>query len=53
MLLKDLQFQTIHVTPEDSFSYASFETVGYESYGVKDVNLTLLVERALACFRPS
>lgn len=41
---------TIHVTPEDGFSYASFETVGYD---LRDVNLSLLVERALACFRPS
>lgn len=36
--------------PEDGFSYASFETVGHD---LKGVNLTLLVERALACFGPS
>ncbi|KAL5759273.1 hypothetical protein ACOSP7_017798 [Xanthoceras sorbifolium] len=41
---------TIHVTPEDGFSYASFETVGYD---LKAVNLNQLVERVLACFRPS
>lgn len=40
---------TIHVTPEDGFSYASFEAVGYD-YSV--VNLTQLIERALACFEP-
>ncbi|RDX90777.1 S-adenosylmethionine decarboxylase proenzyme, partial [Mucuna pruriens] len=41
---------TIHVTPEDGFSYASFETVGYD---LKLVNLTKLVERVLACFLPT
>ncbi|GAV80219.1 SAM_decarbox domain-containing protein [Cephalotus follicularis] len=40
---------TIHVTPEDGFSYASFEAVGYHP---KDVNLKQLVERVLACFQP-
>jgi S-adenosylmethionine decarboxylase len=39
---------TIHVTPEDGFSYASFEAVGY------DLNdgLEQLVQRVLACFEP-
>ena len=41
---------TIHVTPEDGFSYASFETVGYD---LKAVNLNQLVERVLACFQPT
>ncbi|KAL7171343.1 hypothetical protein ACSBR2_036069 [Camellia fascicularis] len=41
---------TIHVTPEDGFSYASFETIGYD---LKVVKLDHLVERALACFLPS
>ncbi|XP_044487974.1 S-adenosylmethionine decarboxylase proenzyme [Mangifera indica] len=41
---------TIHVTPEDGFSYASFETVGYN---LKEVNLGELVERVLACFQPN
>lgn len=41
---------TIHVTPEDGFSYASFEAVGYD---LKEVNLNQLVERVLACFQPS
>ncbi|XP_022871513.1 S-adenosylmethionine decarboxylase proenzyme-like [Olea europaea var. sylvestris] len=39
---------TIHVTPEDGFSYASFEAVGYD---FKVVDLTLLLERVLACFQ--
>ncbi|XP_059648653.1 S-adenosylmethionine decarboxylase proenzyme-like [Cornus florida] len=41
---------TIHVTPEDGFSYASFESVGYDP---KVVNLDYLVGRVLACFQPS
>lgn len=41
---------TIHITPEDGFSYASFEAVGYDP---KDVNLNQLVDRVLACFLPS
>ncbi|XP_065880063.1 S-adenosylmethionine decarboxylase proenzyme [Euphorbia lathyris] len=41
---------TIHVTPEDGFSYASFESVGYDP---EEVNINKLVERVLACFEPS
>nr|XP_043634685.1 S-adenosylmethionine decarboxylase proenzyme-like [Erigeron canadensis] len=41
---------TIHVTPEDGFSYASFEAVGYD---FKSMDLTSLIERVLACFQPS
>ncbi|XP_071686464.1 S-adenosylmethionine decarboxylase proenzyme-like [Rutidosis leptorrhynchoides] len=41
---------TIHVTPEDGFSYASFEAVGYD---FKSMDLTGLIERVLACFQPS
>lgn len=40
---------TIHVTPEDGFSYASFEAVGYD-FGL--VNLSQVLERVLACFEP-
>jgi S-adenosylmethionine decarboxylase len=40
---------TIHVTPEDGFSYASFESVGYDP---KVVNLNEVIKRALACFEP-
>ncbi|KAL1189633.1 S-adenosylmethionine decarboxylase proenzyme 3 [Cardamine amara subsp. amara] len=40
---------TIHVTPEDGFSYASFETVGYD---LKDLNFNELVDRVLVCFEP-
>lgn len=41
---------TIHVTPEDGFSYASFESVGYD---LKVVKLNELVKRVLACFQPT
>ncbi|KAG9151899.1 hypothetical protein Leryth_002172 [Lithospermum erythrorhizon] len=41
---------TIHVTPEDGFSYASFEAAGYD---MKVLNLDDLIERALACFQPN
>lgn len=47
--LEGAAISTIHVTPEDGFSYASFETVGYDP---NDVNLNQLVERVLACFQP-
>ena len=41
---------TIHVTPEDGFSYASFEAAGYD---FEEVNLRELLERVLACFKPA
>ncbi|KAL5725602.1 adenosylmethionine decarboxylase [Ranunculus cassubicifolius] len=41
---------TIHVTPEDGFSYASFEAAGYDP---KVVNLKELIDRVLVCFSPA
>ncbi|KEH17677.1 S-adenosylmethionine decarboxylase proenzyme [Medicago truncatula] len=41
---------TIHVTPEDGFSYASFEAVGYD---YEEKSLNELVRRVLACFYPA
>ncbi|CAK8537210.1 unnamed protein product [Lathyrus sativus] len=41
---------TIHITPEDGFSYASFETAGYD---LKAINLNGMVMRVLACFKPT
>jgi S-adenosylmethionine decarboxylase len=41
---------TIHVTPEDGFSYASFEAVGYD---YEEKSLNELIERVLACFYPA
>ncbi|KAK8635576.1 hypothetical protein V6N13_004309 [Hibiscus sabdariffa] len=40
---------TIHVTPEDGFSYASFEASGYD---FKALNPNQLIERVLTCFNP-
>lgn len=41
---------TIHVTPEDGFSYASYEAMGFEpsTIGYRD-----LIERVLRCFEPA
>ncbi|CAL9179008.1 S-adenosylmethionine decarboxylase proenzyme [Musa acuminata AAA Group] len=41
---------TIHVTPEDGFSYASYEAMGFNPYSL---NYHDLVERVLRCFGPS
>ncbi|KAJ4754334.1 S-adenosylmethionine decarboxylase proenzyme [Rhynchospora pubera] len=43
-------FSTIHVTPEDGFSYASYEAMGIEpgSLAYNEV-----IQRVLACFSPS
>lgn len=40
---------TIHVTPEEGFSYASFEAVGYD---LNSSSLGSLVKRVLTCFQP-
>lgn len=41
---------TIHVTPEDGFSYASFEAMGYN---LNDDSLTQMLGRVLDCFQPA
>lgn len=41
---------TIHITPEDGFSYANFETA---VYNLKAINLNEMVMRVLACFQPT
>ncbi|XXG64556.1 hypothetical protein AAC387_Pa05g2471 [Persea americana] len=41
---------TIHVTPEDGFSYASYEAMGLDPLSV---DFKALVERVLCCFGPS
>ncbi|XP_071717673.1 S-adenosylmethionine decarboxylase proenzyme-like [Rutidosis leptorrhynchoides] len=47
--IEDAAFSTIHVTPEDGFSYASFEAVGYD---FKTESLEEMVQRVLSCFEP-
>lgn len=48
--IEEAAVSTIHITPEDGFSYSSFEAVGYD---LKSMNLKQLVERVLLCFKPS
>ncbi|KAI3923386.1 hypothetical protein MKW98_026979 [Papaver atlanticum] len=45
------RFSTIHVTPEDGFSCASFEAVGYDLKNA--VDLKQLLRRVLSCFEPN
>jgi S-adenosylmethionine decarboxylase len=40
---------TVHVTPEDGFSYASYEATGFDC---GEVRLRGLVQRVLKCFGP-
>lgn len=47
--IEEAAVSTIHITPEDGFSYASFETVGYD---LKDMKFEQLTARVLACFQP-
>ncbi|XP_010687659.2 S-adenosylmethionine decarboxylase proenzyme [Beta vulgaris subsp. vulgaris] len=42
-------YSTVHVTPEDGFSYASYEVMGFDSGSVR---FEPLVQRALRCFEP-
>ncbi|KAK9098030.1 hypothetical protein Syun_025075 [Stephania yunnanensis] len=43
-------YSTIHVTPEDGFSYASYEAMGFNP---SSVEFGPLVKRVLKCFGPS
>ncbi|MCO5553983.1 hypothetical protein L7F22_007509 [Adiantum nelumboides] len=40
---------TIHITPEEGHSYASFEVMGYDP---SLLNLEALINRVVACFKP-
>ncbi|GBG66902.1 hypothetical protein CBR_g72657 [Chara braunii] len=39
---------TVHITPEDGFSYASFEMMGYD----RGTDVGAIVHRVLQCFKP-
>lgn len=41
---------TVHVTPEEGFSYASYEAMGFDP---GSVGMKTLMKRVLACFGPS
>ncbi|XP_019170594.1 PREDICTED: S-adenosylmethionine decarboxylase proenzyme-like [Ipomoea nil] len=43
-------YSTVHVTPEEGFSYASYEAMGVE---LSLVGLEALVKRVLNCFEPA
>ena len=45
----DTALSTIHVTPEDGFSYASYETMGFDP---ERLDFASLVGRVLKCFEP-
>lgn len=42
-------YSTVHVTPEDGFSYASYEAMGFDPGSVR---FEPLVKRVLKCFEP-
>lgn len=42
-------YSTVHVTPEDGFSYASYEAMGFDA---AELPFSQLVKRALRCFSP-
>lgn len=48
--IEDGAISTIHITPEEGFSYASFEAAGYD---LKSMNMSDLLERVLYCFQPA
>jgi len=43
-------YSTVHVTPEDGFSYASYEAMGFD---LETIGFEPLVKRALKCFGPA
>ncbi|XP_017983315.1 PREDICTED: S-adenosylmethionine decarboxylase proenzyme-like [Theobroma cacao] len=48
--IEGLAYCTVHVTPEEGFSYASYEAMGFDTDSVK---LEPLVKRVLTCFCPN
>eukprot|EP00271_Cylindrocystis_brebissonii_P008656 TRINITY_DN23128_c0_g1_i1.p1 TRINITY_DN23128_c0_g1~~TRINITY_DN23128_c0_g1_i1.p1 ORF type:complete len:942 (+),score=228.61 TRINITY_DN23128_c0_g1_i1:548-3373(+) len=47
--IEEKAHSTVHITPEDGFSYASFEAMGYADSAV---NLGKLVKKVAATFKP-
>ncbi|CAK9168897.1 unnamed protein product [Ilex paraguariensis] len=45
-----LAYSTVHVTPEDGFSYASYEAMGFDT---GSIGFEPLVKRVLKCFEPA
>jgi len=45
-----LAYSTVHVTPEDGFSYASYEALGFDP---ESIRFEPLVKRVLSCFGPT
>ncbi|XP_022946262.1 S-adenosylmethionine decarboxylase proenzyme-like [Cucurbita moschata] len=43
-------YSTVHVTPEDGFSYASYEAMGFDT---TELPFSQLANRALRCFSPA
>lgn len=43
-------YSTVHVTPEDGFSYASYEAMGFDPGSIK---FEPLIKRVLKCFKPA
>lgn len=43
-------YSTVHVTPEDGFSYASYEAMGFDP---GSIGFEPLVKRVLRCFKPA
>lgn len=43
-------YSTVHVTPEDGFSYASYEAMGFDAM---ELPFSELVNRVLRCFSPA
>lgn len=48
--IEGASYSTVHVTPEDGFSYASYEAGGFDP---EAVSLHRLIERVLTCFGPT
>ncbi|KAJ8751097.1 hypothetical protein K2173_016278 [Erythroxylum novogranatense] len=47
--IEGASLSSVHVTPEEGFSYASYEAVGFD---FTEVKLKTMVKRALKCFGP-